>query len=445
MQHRGPLPLLALLACCVASLSAAASPSSVWTLHTLSRAAYPMAQCLDGTMGGFYVQWGDPGETRWVVHLEGGGWCFSPENCAERAAGVNPFNQNTSLGGSGGWQPRVDCSAPSPQSDSPICLADGDGALGAASGSLSNDPAVNPHMAGWNKVFVGYCDGGSFAGARLEPLVVNATTRVFLRGRYILDAAFTDIAALMMARPPAATDIVLKGCSAGGLAVFLHADYLHGFLAARLPAARVVAAPGAGFFIDVPSFSNASHLATAGLRWVFDQHNVSDSLNAACVAAHAPKGPDAVYACFWAAAALPFIRTPLFIAQSLVDRAQQGFIMDLGCTPAAAGNCSAAQLAYLSGFRAAMLRLLRPALAPPAQAAGPDRPRHAHGAWLVSCSVHCLEDDDGAWDALEVQGQTQRDTFWAWFTRDAAAAHVVVDGEFGTNPSCALYSSRRRI
>ena len=38
------------------------------------------------------------------------------------------------------------------------------------------------------------------------------------------------------------------------------------------------------------------------------------------MAAHAPKGPDAVYACFWAAAALPFIRTPLFIAQSLVDR-----------------------------------------------------------------------------------------------------------------------------
>jgi len=39
------------------------------------------------------------------------------------------------------------------------CYADGgDGGL------FSSDPNINPMMANWNKVFAGYCDGGSFSG-----------------------------------------------------------------------------------------------------------------------------------------------------------------------------------------------------------------------------------------------------------------------------------------
>ena len=50
------------------------------------------AVCLDGSPGGYQIRRGAPGNTRWVVFHQGGGWCNNDENCAERA--------NTALGSS---------------------------------------------------------------------------------------------------------------------------------------------------------------------------------------------------------------------------------------------------------------------------------------------------------------------------------------------------------
>jgi len=57
-----------------ASLSASAPRAAAdesFTLHLLDAAAFPMAQCLDGSMGGFYMQPGSgSGATKWVVHTQ---------------------------------------------------------------------------------------------------------------------------------------------------------------------------------------------------------------------------------------------------------------------------------------------------------------------------------------------------------------------------------------
>ena len=54
-----------------------------------------------------------------------------------------------------------------------------------------------------------------------------------------------------------ATEVLLTGSSAGGLAAFLHADHVHQYLRAELPAlAKFKVLPDSGYFVD--------HLSTRG-------------------------------------------------------------------------------------------------------------------------------------------------------------------------------------
>jgi hypothetical protein len=123
----------------------------------------------------------------------------------------------------------------------------------------------------------------------------------------------------------------------------------------------------------------------------------------------------------------------LFVAQSMADAAQQGFVMELGCNPIAArqsaGACNSSQFAYLNSFRQSMITALQPVLND-----------SRSGAFLAECSIHVIEDDDGSWTRFIVEGQSQRDTLRAWYTSDRSMKSVVVDGPWGSNPTCGYYS-----
>jgi hypothetical protein len=41
--------------------------------------------CLDGSVPRYWFQQGAPGATQWAVHMQGGGWCESVDDCARRA------------------------------------------------------------------------------------------------------------------------------------------------------------------------------------------------------------------------------------------------------------------------------------------------------------------------------------------------------------------------
>ena len=73
------------------------------------------------------------GSLNWILHLEGGGWCYDENLCVERS--------ETQLGSSKHW-----------------------GTFMTFSGFLSRNPEVNPDFYNWNVVFIKYCDGASFAG-----------------------------------------------------------------------------------------------------------------------------------------------------------------------------------------------------------------------------------------------------------------------------------------
>ena len=76
---------------------------------------------------------GEGSSNKWILHLEGGGWCSTVEACVERSA--------TFLGSSKSWLPSYEFD-----------------------GFLSDNAQSNPDFYDWNMVYIMYCDGASFSG-----------------------------------------------------------------------------------------------------------------------------------------------------------------------------------------------------------------------------------------------------------------------------------------
>ena len=177
------------------------------------------AVCLDGTPGAFYLRRGaGAGASRWFVHLQGGGWCSSLADCAARAG--------SDLGSSAAY----------PE------------AVSSTGGYYSKDFRLNPLMADWNHVLVRYCDGTSWTGDAGEPVEVPPAAakaaaallaggrgplpgggaapavpkKLHFRGLALMRATLADL--LGRQGMAEATEVVLSGCSAGGLAVLHHLD-----------------------------------------------------------------------------------------------------------------------------------------------------------------------------------------------------------------------------
>ncbi len=414
------LPALAL------SSSSATGPGT-WKRNVLESSRYPLAQCLDGSYGAFFVSAGTGAmASTFIFHLQGGGWCTSLDDCYERA--TKPvYPGEPSIGSSAAWG--AGPCTPDTLETTPPCTSDG-----GSGGLLSLDPDVNA-LSGSTRVWLGYCDGGGFSGDVDAPVAYNASVNLYFRGKRILEAIVDTLQnpAFGLA---AAEAVVVSGCSAGGNAAFFMADHIASLVHARNASTRVVAAPGAGFFLDTTSYAGANNVEWL-YKWVFDTMNVVTSVKASCVAAIAPRDPSL---CMIPPIFLPFIDLPLFVSNSLTDAAQLSWIMALPCEPSS-GNCNASELAYVDNYRSLMVDALAPVLSSGGR----------HGAWLVSCVVHMVQDVDGAWGNITVPGVPsgvpllQRDAFSSWFFGRAGDV-VGVDlpwtqgrGAHGGNSACGNY------
>ena len=98
---------------------------------------------------------------------------------------------------------------------------------------MANDPSINPDFAGFNRVVLAYCDGNSFASNREDPVPVTTTdaagktmtSQIFWRGKRLIDATLTSL--IEKHGLGHAETVLLTGASAGGLAAYLHTDYVH--------------------------------------------------------------------------------------------------------------------------------------------------------------------------------------------------------------------------
>jgi len=295
------------------------------------------AKCLDGTPPAHYTLKQDP--ARWIIFIEGGGWCWSPASCAGRA------------GGGGGSSLRM---APSM----------------VVGGLLSPNATRNPRFFNYSMAFLHYCDGSSHSSNLSAPIVIDppvgGVSQIWSRGRANLAAQVDYL--LTAEGAAAAAEVIVTGGSAGGLSVFLGLD----FVAARFPpAARVVGAPDAGFFIDAPRF-NSTELTFGDEFAAADASTfgalAAGSLAPACVAVHGVR-------CYTADHAAPYVRTPWHSMMAAFDLASIDMILFLGCKPPA---CGAPQLEALRAWRVRFVGAL--------VAAVDSYP--GNGGYVDSCLVH---------------------------------------------------------
>lgn len=375
------------------------------------------AVCLDGSASGIYFH---PATTaraskRWVIFIEGGGWCYTLDQCAARA--------RSNLGSSKKWAASL-----------------------VGYGPYSTDAGRNPLWFDANIVFVPYCDGNSFTGDADAPVVVSGT-RLYFRGRRLLDYTLNYLTNKL--NLSAATQVLLSGCSAGGLATYQHADYVGQYLRRTVqdPAALVYKAmPISGFFIDYKAAGTAGAPRIYGeeMRTAFKFQNSTGGVHQGCIAHRRASGGDASD-CMLAQHVYPFIQTPIFVQQSVYDTWQIEFILGAsyggGSTPewtACSGGflghagpykCAADQLAVLNTFADTMQWLLT-------NTTTWSRPGNA--GFVHTCFGHCEGQGYVLKKMADGRVLTDTDAWEEWYFKD----NVVASSLARTLPTCRLSAAQ---
>ena len=379
---RAALLLAALLPACLGRLHK----------HLMTDKVAGGAVCLDGSPGGFYFGKGSDSHTKdWVIYFAGGGWCYNERDCLHRSY--------TGFGSSSGWSSSA-----------------GDDGL------YSQSCRDNPGFCEFNFVYVGYCDGNSFSGDRTEPIVVDGT-HLWSRGHRIVDAVIDTL--YEQYGLGAAENLLVSGCSAGGLAAYLHADYVNERVRALAPGLmRVKAAPVSGFFLDHTNVKGVD-VYPAQMKYVFEMTNAT--VNSDCVAA-VPAGEE--WKCNMAPRVYPYIKTPIMVLNSAMDSWQSNCILGSATVPgfpnqAGAENglcsavpgydkclldpekkCSAGQVPAVNNYIDSFMAAMR---------AAPTFTKPGNGAFVHSCFAHCEAQSSHHFKTIEVDGVRMRDALAKWW------------------------------
>jgi hypothetical protein len=332
------------------------------------------ALCLDGTPAGYYYSTNpnqDP--QRFVIYFEGGGWCYDMADCANRALHYD-------IGSSQNWTATM-----TPQS------------------VVSGDAKTNPQFSSFTRIWVPYCDGYSFMGYREQPVAFGSQL-VYFRGATVLKELLVTLDAKF--RLTAARDVLVSGCSAGGLSAILHVDRIRAFVPA---ARRVASVPDSGFFLNATNVGGAfEYGAQMASGWRL--HNATGGANLRCVAARGDTAD-----CAMAPYVLPHVRAPVFLLNSIYDQWQMGNVVGDGvpqassfqskCVDHGPRQCNATELAVANAFRTQLT----------ADALG--GLKKTDGFALESCWTHCQMWSDFVWSTYAINGHLVRDVVAKWWAQ----------------------------
>eukprot|EP00041_Stephanoeca_diplocostata_P002866 m.30099 g.30099 ORF g.30099 m.30099 type:complete len:516 (-) comp13831_c0_seq2:137-1684(-) len=359
------------------------------------------AKCLDGSPPALYYSpaRGTANQDNWVLYFKGGGWCYDEASCAQRARGslgtttvLPPFINQT-------WD--------------------------ESSGPAHPNATLNPTFSNFHRVVLWYCDGASFAGAREQPVVTSNGT-LYFRGRAVLDALLGKLKkdyGLDRAK-----QVLLTGCSAGGMSTYLHADYVHAQLASPALLKYKVAALS-GFFLD--------HDTTTGIPlqreeydYMFQMQNMTAGVNQACVKATTAAGhlncstPQQNYA---------YITSPFFVLNSMLDAYQMSEILHVGC---ALDQCNNTQIRYMQQYQQDFYNTISRRFTQTFTKTG-------NGAFLYNCGLHCGEQDATGFNHITVQDTVMQAALSRWWSsdNDPAKQHTYIEsctlqGPAACNPTC---------
>ncbi|CEM19426.1 unnamed protein product [Vitrella brassicaformis CCMP3155] len=222
--------------------------------------------CLDGSPPAYHLSQGAMRSIdKWLVHLSGGGWCtldqsedtkFVTDHCALRA--TTPYGTS-----------RL---APN--------LVD----MEESSAYFNRDAKANPLFHDWNYVWIWYCDGSSYSSNLKDKVVYTKEdgqpVDLYFKGHGLLVDIFEDL--LENQGMNGATDVVISGCSAGGLGVLLNVDWLGKLLPEKT---FVTALPDSGFFLEwfAPAANTKYDSYAKTMKWIYESTNASSAVNQECV------------------------------------------------------------------------------------------------------------------------------------------------------------------
>lgn len=254
----------------------AGSNSGPMTKMTVSQADSRNALCNDGTPAIYYIRRGvGGGSTRWLIHLQGGGFCYSADSCSQRQRGQegNLMSSKSAPGNRPG------------------------------NGILSASDSDNKFFAAYNEVYVGYCSSDFWSGNQAAS---SSTNGLQFRGAAIFQAVIADLSDPAITSSPNladSTDIILSGSSAGGAGVLVHLDWL----AAQYPGASVHGIDDAGWFMDIDPYDTSLPPVDQVVNQAYKFWN--GSVDESCAAAN----PGAEGLCYLGPHVYPFLSTPLFV------------------------------------------------------------------------------------------------------------------------------------
>jgi len=179
--------------------------------------------------------------------------------------------------------------------------------------------------------------------------------------------------------------VVVSGCSAGALAVFIHIDFIASLVVgnANRNNVDVKGFPDAGWFLDLstnskreaflPDESYTNKMKRSMLFW-----NSTSSVNQVCL----ENNRNESWRCLFAPYIYQYIQVPLLIMQPIYDSWQLQNIFNLGCFPFSI-DCQRNQANAFDLFRNETFQSLLPVLM-----------SEKDSLFLIDCIGHCLSYHD---------------------------------------------------
>lgn len=348
------------------------------------------AVCLDGSDAGFYFEASPTNlaQNKWQIFFEGGGWCYSEQDCLNRS--------KTDLGSSKNW---------------PETTTNG--------GMMSSDCDINPDFCNFNRVYLKYCDGNSFSGNRDEPMMVNDTP-VYFRGHKILQAVLKTLYSHYNLKE--AEQVQLTGNSAGGVATFMQADYVYDYIKTNSPKLeKFGSVPVSGIFLDQNSVEG-NPVYQHQMASIFTLSNANTATNTQCLKHNRMLFKN--WRCNFAEYVYEFIRSPIFVVQSAFDSWVVNCIYTAvhskndveGCNKAKGWeacsqnleNCDSKQMKVMNDYIENLAERM-------------DRKTYhkdGNGSFIHSCHTHGEGYEDEYWVKFKVDGVSMREAVGKWWNSD---------------------------
>ena len=369
-------------------------------------------RCTDGTPAGYFLQLAhasSPHKDSWVVWLEGGGICQSNADCFTRS--------QSGIGSSNYWAETM-----------------------TGEQLSSSDCTANPDFCQWNHVWVPYCSGDIWVGqastfsnpwAELDARGLGDNLLPFGGGRAVSaaerarlnDTAHTfvfeghlivqTISRLLAAQSP--REVLLTGCSAGGIGTFENIDYL----ASALPGVRVSGNPQAGWFgLPISDYAHVTadrpdpdpyHLRESS--WLLHANAYRHPPYERCVAT---RGAAFNVTCLSPPYFYPYLQTAIFVSENTLD-SYQFYVQGL----APRGDVTPKVIQYARFLHAMLAGSLTKSILD-----GGGKQAH-DGLFSPACLAHCLRFSGAG--APTVRGVAHYEALGNWYFGRAGKPFRLLD------------------